>query len=261
VILQGPDLDEASATSDEESMEIDEMSDSSDDMSSDYSRYSVYSVLVLCLLFFIFLCHPVLLCCSLVFSSLLFSLLFSSDKERRGTSDKERRGTLGNVLKTAAVCIPEPVMKAMKLKKPTGKKHKGKSKHRVGDVKVNEKLPNAKKAKELLEKVKKHIDPILRKHGFNVLKLQEDSNTKLLGWCRSACNKSNRTANIIAIRLRQGIGSSKFRDFSGIMGTMLHEITHINIGGHGKDFLRLENKYRQEYGKPPTAEYRKMFGK
>merc|ERR1712224_843760 len=165
VIPQGPDLDEASATSDEESMEIDEMSDSSDEFRSVDSRSSVYSVLVLCLLFSIFLCHPVLLCCSLVFSSLLFSLLFSSDKERRGTSDKERRGTsdkerrgtLGNVLKTVAVCIPEPVMKAMKLKKPTGKKHKGKSKHRVGDVKVNKKLPHAKKAKELLEKVKKHI--------------------------------------------------------------------------------------------------------
>merc|ERR1719265_3141712 len=80
-----------------------------------------------------------------------------------------------------------------------------------------------------------------------------------MGMCFSnSKDPNNTTASKIQIRLRQG---SQFRDFSGLMATMLHEITHIKHGhagdGHDRKFLKLENELRKEYGYPPTASYLK----
>jgi len=130
----------------------------------------------------------------------------------------------------------------------------------VVDLKVDTRLPRAEKAKELLELLKKHSEPILRRRGWQILRLEEMTNSMIMGRCRINGNRNtNTTATVIWIRLRQGIGSSQFRDFRGLMASMLHEITHIKIMDHSRDFRKLENELREEYGYPPTKEYLEMF--
>ena len=69
-------------------------------------------------------------------------------------------------------------------------------------------LPDADKARQQLEELKRHIDPILRARGLRVLKCYEiccctsgGKNLSVGGFCSPAGDK--RTSLCIALRLRQ----------------------------------------------------------
>ena len=76
--------------------------------------------------------------------------------------------------------------------------------HAVDHIK---KLPDADKAREILEQCKRHIDPLLRARGWKVLKLYEicccTSGGKNLGVGGFCCPAGDKVTSLrIALRLR-----------------------------------------------------------
>jgi hypothetical protein len=101
-------------------------------------------------------------------------------------------------------------------------------------------LPDADKAKQQLEELKRHIDPILRARGLRVLKCYEiccctsgGKNLSVGGFCSPAGDK--RTSLRIALRLRQP-HTHVLNDFDHSMRILIHEVSHIIHSNHSASF-------------------------
>ena len=99
---------------------------------------------------------------------------------------------------------------------------------------------DADKAKQQLEELKRHIDPILRARGLRVLKCYEiccctsgGKNLSVGGFCSPAGDK--RTSLRIALRLRQP-HTHVLNDFDHSMRILIHEVSHIIHSNHSASF-------------------------
>ena len=108
-------------------------------------------------------------------------------------------------------------------------------------------LPDADKARQQLEELKRHIDPILRARGLRVLKCYEiccctsgGKNLSVGGFCSPAGDK--RTSLRIALRLRQP-HTHVLNDFDHSMRILIHEVSHIIHSNHSASFYG-ENQRR-----------------
>lgn len=108
-----------------------------------------------------------------------------------------------------------------------------------GALKVDNKLPNADLAMQLLKRVAVSSEPILKRHRLRVLRLEEitknlNKSEGIVGFCMPAGD--GKTSNLIALVLRDEDGVPM--SFLEVMGTMLHEITHIIHLQHRGPFYR-----------------------
>lgn len=93
---------------------------------------------------------------------------------------------------------------------------------------------NDEKVKEIFSKVCQQIQPILVKHKWKVYTLLEfyPKDPALLGL---NVGKGHQ----IKIRCRRPNNKNSFYNFNHIIGTMLHELAHIEVGNHGPKFQAL----------------------
>lgn len=91
-----------------------------------------------------------------------------------------------------------------------------------------------KKIKEILAKVCKQIQPILTKRKWSVGILLEfyPQDPALLGLNVDRGRE-------IKVRCRMPHNKNTFYDFNHIIGTVLHELAHIEIGPHNAEFKKL----------------------
>lgn len=96
-------------------------------------------------------------------------------------------------------------------------------------------------ARKILERVAKHVQPIMRKHKWRVKLLSEfcPNNPALLGL--------NVGGGIhVKLRLRRPNRDWDFFPFDQILDTMLHELCHNVHGPHNADFYKLWDEIRKE---------------
>ncbi|KAL4584518.1 hypothetical protein LXL04_009121 [Taraxacum kok-saghyz] len=112
--------------------------------------------------------------------------------------------------------------------------------NKVWEVKPLKK-PREDEAKEILEKVAKQVQPIMRKHNWKVNILSEfcPPNPALLGL------NINGGAEV-KLRLRRQNNEWDFFPFEQILDTMLHELCHNQYGPHNADFYNLLDEIRKE---------------
>jgi hypothetical protein len=103
---------------------------------------------------------------------------------------------------------------------------------------------NIPEAQKLLEKLNNHVVRIMKKRNWKVGSLHEfyPTNPNLLG---VNINRGKQ----IKIRLRQPYDNNVFLDFHDLIGTMLHELTHIKFGPHDQKFYALLDEIYTEYEK------------
>ncbi|WIA29116.1 hypothetical protein OEZ86_011627 [Tetradesmus obliquus] len=89
-------------------------------------------------------------------------------------------------------------------------------------------------ARQMLERVAKQVQPIMRKRQWTVRKLSEfvPRSPNLLGL------NVNRGQEV-KIRLRPAGSQAAFYDWNHVLGTMLHELCHNRIGPHNAEFYKL----------------------
>ncbi|KAF6266695.1 WLM domain-containing protein [Scenedesmus sp. NREL 46B-D3] len=89
-------------------------------------------------------------------------------------------------------------------------------------------------ARQMLERVAKQVQPIMRKRQWTVRKLSEfiPRSPNLLGL------NVNRGQEV-KIRLRPAGREGSFYDWNHVLGTMLHELCHNRIGPHNAEFYKL----------------------
>lgn len=112
---------------------------------------------------------------------------------------------------------------------------------KVCEIKVLESLPNFGEAKLLLEKIAKTVEPLMTRRNWKVKILKEffPKNKGLLGM------NVNRGASIL-IRLRKPENNKVFFEWEHLIGTMIHELTHMEIGPHSADFYKLMDAIHDE---------------
>lgn len=112
--------------------------------------------------------------------------------------------------------------------------------NKVWEVKPLKK-PREDEAREILEKVAKQVQPIMRKHKWKVTILSEfcPPNPALLGL------NINGGAEV-KLRLRRQNNEWDFFPYEQILDTMLHELCHNEYGPHNADFYNLLDEIRKE---------------
>ncbi|RGB41849.1 WLM domain-containing protein [Rhizophagus diaphanus] len=113
---------------------------------------------------------------------------------------------------------------------------------RIGNFRSLTQFPNHEEALNLLKKLASHVKPIMDKRNWRVGSLEEflPNQENLLG-----VNVNH--GQIIRIRLRPHNHQSRFYDFDHLIGTMLHELTHIEFGPHDSSFYKLLDELNDEY--------------
>lgn len=117
-------------------------------------------------------------------------------------------------------------------------------------VRVDESLEDFAAAKAMLDCLARNAMPILRRHGWSVVRLVElsradwECDRRFRGLCMRAGDR--RTAKEIQIKLR-GFPNMAFRPFDSLMDTMLHELTHIVHGDHTAQFWNLLADLKAEW--------------
>jgi DNA-dependent metalloprotease WSS1 len=94
-------------------------------------------------------------------------------------------------------------------------------------------LARVVEAQGILDKVHRLVRPLMRKYKWSVGKLVEffPRDSHLLGLNVNQGEK-------ICLRLRPPQDATAFLPYNEIVGTMLHELTHNNIGPHNKEFYK-----------------------
>eukprot|EP01089_Gocevia_fonbrunei_P008618 TRINITY_DN20323_c0_g1_i1.p1 TRINITY_DN20323_c0_g1~~TRINITY_DN20323_c0_g1_i1.p1 ORF type:complete len:349 (-),score=79.87 TRINITY_DN20323_c0_g1_i1:26-1072(-) len=105
-------------------------------------------------------------------------------------------------------------------------------------------LPNADKAREILEQIRSDdsVIYIMEKYNWNILYLRELSleHTKLLGW---NCNQGLE----IMLRLRRDKENpNEFRTYDEIKDVLIHELTHMVWGDHDGNFYNFMRQLQSE---------------
>ena len=114
----------------------------------------------------------------------------------------------------------------------------------VAEVKELKNFERSNEAKELLERLVRDCGPLMTRKGWKLKCLKEffPVNQGLLGM---NCNK-----NVIMIRLRPSNDKNSFYSYDEfILGTMIHELTHMQISAHSSDFYRLKDELEDEVNK------------
>ncbi|KAJ1815860.1 hypothetical protein LPJ56_002542 [Coemansia sp. RSA 2599] len=111
----------------------------------------------------------------------------------------------------------------------------------VGSVHALKRRRNPEKALELLHRIAAQVRPIMEKRGWRVGTLREffPGNPNLLGL------NVNRGQEI-RIRLRPSFDDSQFLVYEDLLGTMLHELVHIERGPHDSVFYAKLDELKRE---------------
>lgn len=112
--------------------------------------------------------------------------------------------------------------------------------YRAVEVKVLPELDRADEAKKILEKVCWQVQPIMRKRRWSVRLVTEflPRGAGLLGMNHNSGAK-------IQVRMRQTKDSDLF-PFENVLGTMLHELVHNEVGPHNANFYALLDEIQKE---------------
>ena len=118
----------------------------------------------------------------------------------------------------------------------------------VGETKALVKMQRSDEAKSLLNRLVVVCSSVMTSRGWHVKCLKEfyPSNAGLLGM------NVNRGASIL-IRLRPGFDKDSFLPWHDILGTMVHELTHMAIGPHSAEFYKLMDTIYDEVEKSAGA--------
>ena len=87
---------------------------------------------------------------------------------------------------------------------------------------------------DILAKVKREVQPILRKFGLKFTTMKESVAEGTLGF--------NRGRRIIALNVRQRADPMKIRKYSAIMRTMIHELAHLKHMDHSRAFYDFDEE-------------------
>ncbi|GAB4845994.1 hypothetical protein Ancab_024998 [Ancistrocladus abbreviatus] len=112
--------------------------------------------------------------------------------------------------------------------------------NKVWEIKALKK-PGQEEAKQILERIAKQVQPIMRKHKWRVKVLSEfcPKNQRLLGL--------NVGGGIhVKLRLRRPNKDWDFFPFDQVLDTMLHELCHNAHGPHNASFYQLWDELRKE---------------
>lgn len=112
--------------------------------------------------------------------------------------------------------------------------------NKVWEIKALEK-PGEEEAKEMLEKIAKQVQPIMRKRKWRVKLLSEfcPSNPAVLGLNIGG-------GEHVKLRLRRPNRDWDFFPFDQVLDTMLHELCHNVHGPHDANFYKLWDELRKE---------------
>jgi hypothetical protein len=105
--------------------------------------------------------------------------------------------------------------------------------------------PDSQQAMLLLQTIARNVQPIMKKRGWTVRLLLEFSQPGLLGLNEGSGN--GHSCDCIKIRLRQNNNKKEFLHIEELIDTMLHELCHIVIAPHSKEFHALWNLLRKEW--------------
>ena len=113
----------------------------------------------------------------------------------------------------------------------------------IKDVKEIKKLPKNDEALKLLQKLASHVLPLCRQRKYRISSLSEFNPTKqgLLGM--------NVNRKKILIRLRDPHDVNQFYSWEFVLGTLVHEITHMEISEHSAAFYKLMDELHDEVDK------------
>ena len=113
--------------------------------------------------------------------------------------------------------------------------------YKVGGTKELTTMPNPALAKDLLERLVAITSKVVtnRKWSVKILKEFYPKNPSLLGLNVNA-------GSSIMIRLREARDMKVFLPWQSILGTMIHELTHNEIGEHSAEFYTLMDKVYDE---------------
>lgn len=111
--------------------------------------------------------------------------------------------------------------------------------------------PREAEALQLLKRIGYLVSPIMKRRGWKVGVLSEffpPAHMHLLGYNEDQGRR-------ILIRLRESTNESAFLDIRFLIQTMLHELGHIVVEGHGMDHYVLCNQLRDEMGNLISSGY------
>lgn len=127
--------------------------------------------------------------------------------------------------------------------------------YRIHSVKVLTKLPRANEASTLLQRLVQATRALLIRRKWKVPLLSEflPKSAGLLGLNLNGGSK-------IMIRLREHQNNEAFLPWESLLGTMVHELVHIEIGAHSCDFYQLVDQLLDEVqldllGRGPSTPY------
>lgn len=113
----------------------------------------------------------------------------------------------------------------------------------IGLIKEMPKLANSNEAKALLSRLVAYVKPLCKQRKYRVESLNEfwPDQKGLLGM-----NVSRRK---ILIRLRHPDDVNQFYHWEFVLGTLIHELTHMEIGEHSAAFYKLMDQLHDEVEK------------
>ncbi|KAJ2632418.1 hypothetical protein H4R22_001265 [Coemansia sp. RSA 1290] len=111
----------------------------------------------------------------------------------------------------------------------------------IGSIHALKRRPQSDQALQLLQKVAAQVRPVMQKRGWKVPVLREfyPRTQNLLGL------NVNHGAEI-RIRLRSPHDDRQFLGYGDLVGTMLHELVHIEHGSHDRYFYALLDEIKVE---------------
>ena len=114
----------------------------------------------------------------------------------------------------------------------------------VWETKALVKMSRKDEAKKLLDRLASICGPVMGRRQWRVKCLKEffPTNAGLLGM------NVNRGASIF-IRLRPGHDKDSFLPWHEVLGTMVHELTHMSVGSHSAEFYKLMDQVHDEVDK------------
>ena len=114
----------------------------------------------------------------------------------------------------------------------------------VWETKALVKMSRKDEAKQLLDRLASICGPVMGRRQWRVKCLKEffPTNAGLLGM------NVNRGASIL-IRLRPGHDKDSFLPWHEVLGTMVHELTHMAVGSHSAEFYKLMDQVHDEVDK------------
>ncbi|XP_028552357.1 DNA-dependent metalloprotease WSS1 isoform X1 [Dendrobium catenatum] len=112
--------------------------------------------------------------------------------------------------------------------------------HKVWEIKTLKK-PGEEEAHNILNRISKQVQPIMRRRRWRVKVLSEfcPTNPSLLGLNVGAGSE-------VKLRLRRPNRDWDFFPFEQVLDTMLHELCHIEHGPHNAQFYKLWDELRKE---------------